>query len=78
LHNRITVCFLPSQVLCRNTNSAEQRDMSLQQLQEQEAAFFAGHSELSARKVDMGSVALAERLDHIQRTLLTKTDIIPT
>lgn len=52
--------------------------MNLQQLRDQEAAFFAGHADLSARKSDMGSVALANRLDSIQRNLLTKTDIIAT
>lgn len=66
------------QVLCRNTNNKEEAKMSLAQLQQQEAAFFSGHPELRARSADMGSVALADRLDTIQRDLLTKTDIIST
>ncbi len=64
------------QVRCRKT--PEEVAMNLQQLRDQEAAFFAGHADLSARKSDMGSVALANRLDSIQRNLLTKTDIIAT
>ncbi len=66
------------QVRCRKTSASEEVAMNLQQLRDQEAAFFAGHADLSARKSDMGSVALANRLDSIQRNLLTKTDIIAT
>jgi len=42
---------LSLQVLCRNTNAAAQKEMSLKQLQlwKQEAAFFAGRPELECR-----------------------------
>lgn len=63
------------QVKCRNTNVDAEISMTLLELQQSEQEFFASHPELQ-HVPGMGSVALANALDEIQKDLLFKTDVI--